>query len=324
MQNVVVLYHANCADGFGAAYSAWKYLGNDAQYIPISYQDIQDFDPYKYTGDTVYILDFSFPRQIMNTLFGICDTVVWLDHHKSAFEMYGKTPNAEQEAAITGYAIPEINPRKDIVILDNNRSGALIAWQYFHPRSCPPMFIQHIDDYDRWQFKLRRTKEFNKALWSHAPWSFEQWKTLVDVPSLSELYRDGEVLMRAHAQQVESILKASAVDCTLRYYVSVPVDNPHEDGKMLMETRFVSFPGAVANCSEFLASDVGHELANLSGTYGLCWYLTEKKMVKVSLRSNGDYDVSAIAKIFGGGGHKNAAGFSVTPELFFTRVLLAY
>jgi nanoRNase/pAp phosphatase (c-di-AMP/oligoRNAs hydrolase) len=32
------------------------------------------------------------------------------------------------------------------------------------------------------------------------------------------------------------------------------------------------------------------------------------------LRSNGDYDVSAIAKAFGGGGHKNAAGFEVQVE----------
>ncbi|PLX31947.1 MAG: hypothetical protein C0604_06035, partial [Clostridiales bacterium] len=31
--------------------------------------------------------------------------------------------------------------------------------------------------------------------------------------------------------------------------------------------------------------------------------------VKVSMRSKGDYDVSQIASIFGGGGHKNAAGF---------------
>jgi nanoRNase/pAp phosphatase (c-di-AMP/oligoRNAs hydrolase) len=30
-----------------------------------------------------------------------------------------------------------------------------------------------------------------------------------------------------------------------------------------------------------------------------------------SLRSNGGYDVSVIAKAFGGGGHKNAAGFEV-------------
>ena len=27
-----VIYHANCTDGFGAAYSAWKLLGNRAEY----------------------------------------------------------------------------------------------------------------------------------------------------------------------------------------------------------------------------------------------------------------------------------------------------
>jgi nanoRNase/pAp phosphatase (c-di-AMP/oligoRNAs hydrolase) len=37
-------------------------------------------------------------------------------------------------------------------------------------------------------------------------------------------------------------------------------------------------------------------------------------MAKCSLRSNGDYDVSAIAKAFGGGGHRNAAGFQVPVE----------
>ena len=27
-----VIYHADCTDGFGAAYSAWKCLGNRAEY----------------------------------------------------------------------------------------------------------------------------------------------------------------------------------------------------------------------------------------------------------------------------------------------------
>ena len=36
---------------------------------------------------------------------------------------------------------------------------------------------------------------------------------------------------------------------------------------------------------------------------------------KVSLRSNFDYDVSKIAAIFGGGGHINAAGFTVNEEI---------
>ena len=33
---------------------------------------------------------------------------------------------------------------------------------------------------------------------------------------------------------------------------------------------------------------------------------------RVSLRSKGDIDIGAVAKEFGGGGHKNAAGCSVT------------
>ena len=73
--------------------------------------------------------------------------------------------------------------------------------------------------------------------------------------------------------------------------------------------------GLAVNTSVHM-SEVGHELANKSGTYGLIWYLGENNNVKCSLRSNGDYDVSAIAKCFGGGGHKNAAGFSVDIQTF--------
>jgi len=37
--------------------------------------------------------------------------------------------------------------------------------------------------------------------------------------------------------------------------------------------------------------------------------------VKVSLRGKGDVDVSAIAAKFGGGGHRNAAGFTMAGPL---------
>ena len=61
-------------------------------------------------------------------------------------------------------------------------------------------------------------------------------------------------------------------------------------------------------------SEVGHELANQSGTFGLVWYLDAENKVRCSLRSNGDYDVSATAKAFGGRGHRNAAGFETDIE----------
>lgn len=42
---------------------------------------------------------------------------------------------------------------------------------------------------------------------------------------------------------------------------------------------------------------------------------TKDKKVKVSLRSKGDFNVSAIANSFNGGGHKNAAGYVSDKEL---------
>lgn len=33
----LVLYHANCADGFGAAFAAWLKLGDEAEYVACSY-----------------------------------------------------------------------------------------------------------------------------------------------------------------------------------------------------------------------------------------------------------------------------------------------
>lgn len=70
--------------------------------------------------------------------------------------------------------------------------------------------------------------------------------------------------------------------------------------------------GLVANCPYKFASEVGNLLAKLSGTFGATYYHDKDDVVRFSLRSIGDYDVSAVAKLFGGGGHRNAAGFSIS------------
>lgn len=70
--------------------------------------------------------------------------------------------------------------------------------------------------------------------------------------------------------------------------------------------------GFACNAPAKYASDLGHLLANASGTFGLCYfYAGDKREWFCSLRSVGHFDVSEIARKFGGGGHRNAAGFSV-------------
>lgn len=202
---------------------------------------------------------------------------------------------------------------KHVVVHDNNKSGAMLAWEYFHPGTEVPMLIKHIDDYDRWQFKLIGTKAFNKALLSQAPWSFEQWRQILDWEinsprEFSQLYLEGAAILRAHDANVQAVVKGEGMKCSI-VTVFGPCGGGGESGPIYYDGIF--YDGLAANCPPHLASDVGHQLAAQAGTYGLLWYIDSEGKCKCSLRSNGDYDVSAIAKAFGGGGHKNAAGFTV-------------
>ena len=286
----LVVYHANCTDGFGAAFAAWLKLGDEAEYLPMEYGRIStpaDFDmkvSLAAKGNDVYILDFSFPREVMDALFKHAKRVVWLDHHKTAFEMWC----GEYEHGMEFY---EVVDGKHYIALDDKRSGAMLAWHNFHPGTKVPTLIQHIDDRDRWQFKMYGTKELHAALASYAPWSFEQWWGFL---AWEDFRQEGKAILRAHNQHIQAALKQARsciLDVSIDGYRTYPV-------------------GLACNAPSFLASDLGHELANKSGTFGLVWSMAGDGQVHCSLRSNVEYDVSVIAKVFGGGGHRNAAGFS--------------
>ena len=154
----LVIYHASCADGFAAAFAAWLKLGDEAIYCPRQYGQTDPLPDYE--GRETYIFDFSFPREDMAAIFAYAKRVTWLDHHKTAFEMWcGKYEKGERVVQSNG---------RDDVILDDNKSGAILAWAYFHPGTEVPMLFRHIDDRDRWIFAIPGSKEVNAALWSLA------------------------------------------------------------------------------------------------------------------------------------------------------------
>lgn len=291
----LVIYHADCTDGFGAAFAAWLKLGDEAEYLPMRYGQakLHEALPFNPLNREIYILDFSFERQIMEFIFKDAKRVVWLDHHKTAFEMW----------CVEERTLHKAEDDRGYIILDNNKSGALLAWEYFHPDTEVPMLVKHIDDRDRWQFKLEGSKELHAALQSYKPWSFEQWRSKFwpncgRMPELwnrtqrySDLIKEGASILRAQDAHVKSMVK-QARKCKV-----MPSGN-----------TFVGWDGLAVNAS-LHQSEAGHKLANQSGTYGLVWYVAADGRVNASLRSNGDYDVSAIAKSFGGGGHRNSAGF---------------
>lgn len=295
MTKSLVIYHADCTDGFGAAFAAWLKLGDGAEYMPMQYG--QDYSKSENTFPVedreIYILDFSFPRKVMDFLFANAKRVVWLDHHKTAFEMWcGEIPEGGVWLEDTNFMAGQ-----HVITLDNNRSGALLAWEYFHPGTEVPLLIQHIDDRDRWQFKLRMSAEIHAALSSIKPWLFEQWQELIADEHYGSLCSEGAAILRAQAAAVAQAVK-HARRCLIW-------GNNGGEGDWL---------GGLAVPCPLHQSEIGHELANKSGTFGLVWYMSNNGHIKCSLRSNGDYDVSEIAKAFGGGGHKNAAGFQTDVE----------
>lgn len=91
----LVIYHASCADGFGAAFAAWLKLGDEAEYRACQYGREEFQEGESVHNREVYVLDFSFPKDTMDWLFRDAKRVVWLDHHASSRAMAEEFCNAK-------------------------------------------------------------------------------------------------------------------------------------------------------------------------------------------------------------------------------------
>lgn len=271
--NPICIYHSNCADGFGAALIVRAALGGQVDFHPGKYGEA----PPEVTGRDVIIVDFSYKRDVMISIIESCDQLTVLDHHKSA------------EAELAG--LSQLS-KKVFIEFDMNRSGAMMAWDFYFPDEPAPKLIKHIQDRDLWKFKLEGTRQIQAALFSY-PYDFDVWmKLLANDDAVEALYSDGVAIERKYLKDLDELLK-------------------HEPRTMVIGGYTVP----VANLPYFMASDAGNRLA-LNQPFAAI-YSDIKDNRLFSLRScSGEHevDVSEIAGQYGGGGHKNAAGFKVPLE----------
>ena len=191
----VVIYHAQCADGFGAAYAAWKYLGSKATYIACNHGD----DPPDVKDKDVIILDFSFPRSTLEEMNENANTLLVLDHHVSARDRL-------DDLSYTHF--------------DMDQSGAMLTWRYFFPNTVPPDFIAYIQDRDLWQWKLQHSREFSAGL-ETVPFRFAFYKELEKKEMLESLIQKGRCILEAENVQVERICANAMAKKFLGYDVLV-------------------------------------------------------------------------------------------------------
>jgi len=256
-----VIYHADCTDGFGSAYSAWKLLGNRAEYHPCKHgttpPDVRD--------KTVVILDFAFDNATTKKMISEASGLVVIDHHKSAMVELHDITNTH---------------------FDMTKSGAILSWEFFHPGKEPPKFIKYIQDRDLWKWELDYSKEFSAAF-DMVPFEFEEFEKFEDDSVFDDSVKRGSYIL-AYSK---TVVKKVCEKAQLRKF----------DGKEVL----------VVNASHWM-SEIGARLAP-DCDFAMIWYWDHNaRETKVSLRGFHDtVDVSEIAKKFGGGGHKKAAGFQL-------------
>lgn len=276
----ICIYHANCDDGFAAAYAVWKRFGSGVKFIPAQYgNDLPDV-----AGKDVLIVDFSYKQNDMDRLAASARRVIVLDHHKTA--------EAELEGFLHLEAAggPFLQRYANRVIggvgvhFNMDKAGCRLAWEYCFGDEPMPEWMECVEDRDLWRFNMRITKEVSIAIRS-MPRDFELW----DMFDATTLANEGVAIRR---------------------YVDMIVGN-------ICDTAFqedvAGYRVPVAACSYDFVSEVAHELLhrNPDAPFAAC-IVRSFDGTTYSLRSMDDrMDVSEVARSQGGGGHRNAAGFRV-------------
>jgi oligoribonuclease NrnB/cAMP/cGMP phosphodiesterase (DHH superfamily) len=269
MKAIQIFYHADCLDGFGGAYAAWKKFGDSADYHPIKYGHEPPLEEIR--GKEVYFIDFCYPQETMDHILAEAGSLVVLDHHEGIREVVKSMPNH---------------------VYDDKRSGATIAWDYFHPDTPVPELLEHIQDEDLYTFKLPDTRAINLYLNFSDDFSFAFWdevsNRLEDTAEREKLLAEAKV----HLQIFNQLVKIS-------------VESAHP-------INFEGHTVLLANSAPIktIKSAIGSELTKKMPPFALVASVHPKGL-GFSIRGDGSVDVSAIARKYGGNGHPKSSGFHI-------------
>lgn len=263
--SVKILYHSPCPDGFCAAYCAWTLLGETAQYIP--YDHDQRPDPAVCAGAFVVQCDCCYKRADLLLAIGQSKGFIVLDHHKTARADCGDIPQCS---------------------FDLTRSGAGMAWDFFHPGEPMPLLVACVQDRDLHLFNRAQTPSFCAHL-DILPMDFQTWDQVahMGIKETETFLAQGLDMLREFDAQARAMV-AQALPCLFFGHRAWLLNAPY---------RFAS------RCAALLCEQPGSAMA-------VIWSSRNLSKVRLSLRSaNAEHcDVSTIAVELGGGGHPGSSG----------------
>lgn len=264
-KDIAILYHGGCPDGFGSAYGAWKKFGDTADYIPVKHQQPP---PEHLEGKELYLVDFCYGKEVMDALVAQSKSLTVLDHHEGVRDVIETMPH---------------------FVYKTEHSGAGITWEYFHPDTPTPLFLQLVEKADLF---LPLTDD-ERAIISYTyaqPFHFDIWDE--------------------HVRRVEDPSESAKIvgrGSAYREYFDLLVQ------QLIGSAELVEFEGHQCYLipgERMFISELGNRLAKKLPPFSLI-VRADASGLRVSLRSDGSVDVAKVAQKYGGNGHPNSAAFSL-------------
>ena len=219
----------------------------------------------------VYMVDFSYKRPVILDIASKATNIYIIDHHKTA------------QADLVDL------PLNVHVSFNMEKSGARLTWDWFNLDNEVPNLVKYVEDRDLWRFQYPETKPISEYMFGQ-PYDFYRWSGLsiaLDNPeNRISIIGSGQAILDKHAKMTEELCQ-NKFKCTIGghqvWAVNLPYNYSSDAGNLLCKGE----PFA----STYYYDGVGYVFSLRSDESGI--------------------DVSEIAKQYGGGGHKNAAGFKV-------------
>ena len=278
---IYIIYHKDCMDGVSSAYIANNILKKD---------------------NTVTLVPLQYSRE--DELFKLNltkqDVCYFVDFSLKRDRMLELAELVDRVIVIDHHKTAEaelVNLPENVELnFDMTESGATLTWLYFYDEPIPEIF-EYIKDRDLWNWKLPYSREISEALsFLIKPNDINSFRdnAFIGNTALQEI---GSTLLKKKNQQVQSKL-------------------PKVQDLTLCDIEFKAI-----NVTENI-SELGNEICIEYNKPALMYFITQDMKVICSLRSINELsDVSKVATIFGGGGHRNASGFTVNLQTFMQDIL---
>ena len=306
-----IIYHKDCLDGYSGLFIAYYYGAFDeSSHIYPDVPSARTIPPGIKDKD-ILIIDVAYNIDLLEKIIEKSNSVTFIDHHDTIYkDVMSLLDKNEFKTKLT-------------VIFDREKCGSSLVWNKFFPDIKRPSFIKYVEDHDTGTWKHIKTKFFIFGLESNYKLipsleNLEIWKKLLNKDIVKQLCEEGLIINKYHTKLIEQNYGKYSLE-------SFPGTKIYGTFKEYFKKIGQYSVAVYCGLSCPSVNGISEKLLNsVECNFTMIWTLNiDKKEYIISMRSR-EVDVGSIAKLFGGGGHKFAAAFTISSSIYNILDLFEY